>query len=431
MTDSPYIKTYNLKQHTPMIHFQHSEAGATLRASEAKPKLDRFLIEQCKRNNTAIPKEWYLNPAEKDSKPALKYKMQIIAPNEAPSKSAPHSLYFGNTGKEDSEDHKQIIFKNSDDPKIRITCFEDDLLNEIDRHIKGFFLTHNFGARQTKGFGSFFIAENNGKPNYLPMDILKEYVPSFIYVNTSQIKIEPNKQNCIMGDTGEIPDAQMDLVKILWNLLKGGINYSSYIKGSKKIVKQKKAYQKSYLIRRFASNNIGSEKAFIKSSGILKRRPIPLDGEVKRKVEPKKYSEYKYLRALLGLTESYKFIDTNIDDTIKVVCADVDTDGKPKIQRFASPVMIKILPDYIVFLPSDIPEELYGAKFIFTSKRTKKSVPLNVPEKSQFNLSQFLLDFAKDFNESRKSGDQLEAELHRDFSTVSKITIQTYGGDTK
>ena len=33
-----------LKQHTPMIHFQHDQEGATLRASEVKPKLDRFIL---------------------------------------------------------------------------------------------------------------------------------------------------------------------------------------------------------------------------------------------------------------------------------------------------------------------------------------------------------------------------------------------------
>jgi len=33
-----------LKQHTPLIHFQHDQEGATLRASEVKPKLDRFIL---------------------------------------------------------------------------------------------------------------------------------------------------------------------------------------------------------------------------------------------------------------------------------------------------------------------------------------------------------------------------------------------------
>ena len=35
-----------LKQHTPLIHFQHSQEGATLRASEVKPKLDKYIIKK-------------------------------------------------------------------------------------------------------------------------------------------------------------------------------------------------------------------------------------------------------------------------------------------------------------------------------------------------------------------------------------------------
>ena len=33
-----------LKQHTPLIHFQHDQDGATLRASEVKPKLDKYIL---------------------------------------------------------------------------------------------------------------------------------------------------------------------------------------------------------------------------------------------------------------------------------------------------------------------------------------------------------------------------------------------------
>lgn len=32
-----------LKQHTPLIHFQSEQPGAILRATEVKPKLDKFL----------------------------------------------------------------------------------------------------------------------------------------------------------------------------------------------------------------------------------------------------------------------------------------------------------------------------------------------------------------------------------------------------
>ncbi len=36
--------TITLKQHTPLLHFQSTQDGATLRASEVKPKLDKFIL---------------------------------------------------------------------------------------------------------------------------------------------------------------------------------------------------------------------------------------------------------------------------------------------------------------------------------------------------------------------------------------------------
>ena len=38
-----------LIQQSPMIHFQHDEEGAALRATDVKPRLDRFLIEEYKK----------------------------------------------------------------------------------------------------------------------------------------------------------------------------------------------------------------------------------------------------------------------------------------------------------------------------------------------------------------------------------------------
>ena len=37
--------SFKLKQHTPIIHFLPDQPGATLRATELKPKLDKFLIK--------------------------------------------------------------------------------------------------------------------------------------------------------------------------------------------------------------------------------------------------------------------------------------------------------------------------------------------------------------------------------------------------
>ena len=84
-----YQLNFTLKQHTPIIHFQHDQDGATLRATEVKPKLDRFIIEQLGKESDASltdSNEIYLKGKEvanqngwlidKD-KGALNYKMRI------------------------------------------------------------------------------------------------------------------------------------------------------------------------------------------------------------------------------------------------------------------------------------------------------------------------------------------------------------------
>ena len=48
---SAFKVEFTLKQHTPIIHFQSEQAGATLRATELKPKFDRFLKQYAFNND--------------------------------------------------------------------------------------------------------------------------------------------------------------------------------------------------------------------------------------------------------------------------------------------------------------------------------------------------------------------------------------------
>ena len=67
-----------LKQHTPLIHFQHDQEGATLRASEVKPKLDKFILTRLsKEERTKGEREGWIKV--KDGKAWLDYKMRIVA----------------------------------------------------------------------------------------------------------------------------------------------------------------------------------------------------------------------------------------------------------------------------------------------------------------------------------------------------------------
>ncbi len=138
---------YTLLAKTPMIHFQYDQVGATLRASEVKPRLDQYLHKVCGK----IPEDWLIS---KD-KPALNYKMQIIAGEE--SKEAKNitvencKAFFGNPRKADPKP-KDLVFRNCE---LKIFCFNEGLRKAIDKHIGDFFVLHNFGTRQSKGFGGF------------------------------------------------------------------------------------------------------------------------------------------------------------------------------------------------------------------------------------------------------------------------------------
>lgn len=74
--------TVTLKQHTPLIHFQHSQEGATLRASEVKPKLDKFIIERCFHNSFEECKEYLVGYSEKNEQYFVKSSTTIINPIE-------------------------------------------------------------------------------------------------------------------------------------------------------------------------------------------------------------------------------------------------------------------------------------------------------------------------------------------------------------
>ncbi|MEG1106971.1 MAG: hypothetical protein RSE20_09570, partial [Eubacterium sp.] len=75
-----YKKVIHLTQITPLIHFQSEEPGACLRASEVKPKLDRFIINELKRSNVKIIPSFYIDEANSE---ALDYKMRFRVCGEA------------------------------------------------------------------------------------------------------------------------------------------------------------------------------------------------------------------------------------------------------------------------------------------------------------------------------------------------------------
>ncbi len=237
-----------LKQHTPLIHFQHDQDGATLRASEVKPKLDRFILTKLgegdyqKGLEKAKNNKWLID----ETKGALKYKMRIspavnkndleIYEMNVPEKRrnrrtnqyeikrkyskkyerqipslTSYPLFFGNMDidyESDNADVKRLAFASYvnmllifpyDKNNISLPNF---FTKEI---ICEFFLKTNFGSRQSKGFGSFYVDEEDEE----------WYVaPSTEYYFNIYVKDDIEKEFRYL----------FDRIDLFYKTLRGGIN---------------------------------------------------------------------------------------------------------------------------------------------------------------------------------------------------------------
>lgn len=153
-----FRKIFKLRQNTPIWHFQHNQYGAILRATEVKPKLDRFLIAN---DDGSIKDEWYLKGENIKS---LDYKLRIYS-SSSPYKADSFPLFFGNMGSSKKPEElnvskkKALFFKG--DIFLEIFSFHTGLLTIVEKSLPDFFFIHNFGTRQSKGFGSFSILDDS------------------------------------------------------------------------------------------------------------------------------------------------------------------------------------------------------------------------------------------------------------------------------
>lgn len=190
-----------LKQHTPLIHFQHDQEGATLRASEVKPKLDKFVLTKLGQGDyqagiiQAKERGWLIG---KGDHPALDYKIRIESTavekwdiNERQKYTQrheqrgkpfiqqgkekylakvrrsdrktiydlkPYPSFFANMDSDYSNPDEYRRFSFTDEPIGMTIHTRDTSLFEYLSNpdlMNDFFFQTNFGTRQSKGFGSF------------------------------------------------------------------------------------------------------------------------------------------------------------------------------------------------------------------------------------------------------------------------------------
>lgn len=373
-------KEYKLVQHTPLIHFQHSEPHACLRATEVKPKLDRFLIEQLEKDDRFGDgrwKKWFVGDGSQQS---FDYMMRITPNSEQvdstqsieraiaraehrPPNASLHEIhknYFGNMASGNNiQDTIRETFKESlfykDGLTLTIRCFIPELLTFIDEHIRGFFMMHNFGTRQRKGFGSFTV-DISTKPNEPKgFDLVGKYCPNAYYCKL---------------DNDVNADALLDAVWVISAFLRSGFNRGegNYVRG--------------FVFRYFQreKNPLANDKAFVKQQ-VLRN----VYNEATRGEHLHPYGNnvrYRYVRGLLGTNENSRFCRAPNAHT---PVYDIYTHSAEGIERFPSPLLFKPIGKFVFILPQKMPDEIFGSEFYILEKNQEEKYDSKATSEQKLN----------------------------------------------
>ena len=365
---SKFIDTVALKQYTPMLHFQWKEDGACLRASEVKPKLDRYAIQYLDRKGIGpekLPKDWsdYDKDNPEGTHVALRYKMRFSATKKTVDENKkPHLLYFGSIGA-NRDRIKEACFEGL---SMTLVCMSENkiklpdedggvtLLELLKRLLPAFFATHCFGTRSNKGFGSFGVVPNTDSGAAITAEDLAGMLPpdcQKAFYMTYKLPINDGYQ-------------MLDNIYVVSSLMKGGVNLQGGI--------YFKSQLRQYALRNYAG--VGSEKAFIKSkvfNDYEKERykkyctNYAANGNDQRDA---RYTKFAFYRALLGLTDNYAYRSREVDPQSRKPYFQKRIDVKPadkSIERFPNPVVFKPDEKGLLVMVHSVPEKLRTSEFKF------------------------------------------------------------------
>lgn len=356
--------TFTLKQHTPLIHFQPDQHGATLRASEVKPRLDRFILEELGDNSylkgveLARVKGWIL---KKNDHSSLDYKLKIVG-NEHTGRSEepPSPIYFGNINMEEEKKKKLSMYKTV---TFHFTS-ENAVLKDLkfEEYLAEFLCRNNFGSRCRKGFGSFTLIQNNVTKTVddKKINFANFYKYQFTVSNTNYKEVFFH-------------------INLLSKLIRSGYNINGlYVKAlsfsyarSKEWQWDKRSIKDQFPeIIRFSST---SSNTFDFQSNILFKGNKP------------------FVRGILGLS-------TNQNWNEKILHI---VDEEQKYERYASPILYKpVLNDNntttIYFDWVDKKNGIWGKTFNHhVNDNINNNLSLTVPQKHDFEPDKFMLFISK------------------------------------
>jgi len=434
-----YKLEFTLKQHTPIIHFQYDQEGATLRATEVKPKLDRFIFQKIFPDlKPGITESLLLDKIKENieiykcligdkSKPALNYSLFLNASEKNLEVSRPieskyinHNrfplvekfpCFFGLMGEANSSS-KEFVFHNL--IKLSIQTSLEKLREIINDHIVEFFSKNCFGNRQSKGFGSFTInGSNNQISNHYKywFDIDLNTIPNERYTYDAKRSLQFRKQFYVF-----------DRINLLYSTLRSGLNQMGGLE---------KIYFKSLLFSYFMEKQVQWDKKTIKEkfyfNSLKKQRDHHDNPDILSFSVP---DDKKLLvRDLLGLASDSQWKDypsRGFTNTIKKEYISKEKDFM--IDRFKSPLFFKPIEInqnlFTVYLGVDYSQvaNFFDKEFKISIDKSDKSFKIKTPK--SFDYDEFLrFAFNKDVRSHAQLKDGTRSSKDLDFleSTFEQI----------
>jgi len=362
-----YKLEVKLKQHTPLIHFQHDQEGATLRASEVKPKLDRFIIDQFYNNKKykdlieQLPamgehkkSPYKLFIQQEDDRSVTEYviggyiaKNKIQYYESVGKKVISPSPYFADDSeiKKENIDNIKLGLMSHKPIFLRFTYFDPTWKDLLEEAIPMFFVKNNFGSRQNKGFGCFYPLELN--ETQFESNLKSQF--GIIY----KCRLKEQKIHKIFGE-----------INNLYKKLKSGdrnreSELRRYFNSMRPVVEwEKPAIQEKI-------KEISRQRLNIQS----------------------KTDTRQFVRALLGLPELYEYPKNRM----KIQVKNKDED-KDKIERYQSPLQFKVFEGNIYVMAmnkeSAITGKLFGFEFNNDGRNYGEMLSLETPK--NFDVADFL-----------------------------------------
>lgn len=401
-----------LKQHTPLIHFQHDQEGATLRASEVKPKLDKFILSSLysdisddeydevadyfQRKNPN--KDFNMLSVEEQSKEVEKYIVTkynwLIGKGEHSALNYKLNIYISNNP--NTKEYLIASYMNGkaitrlDRDGIHVLNNTPYFAQEKENSVisKSRNLNDDWGTIEKKGIiekgviGMRFVSLNHNLLEYLSTHIQSFMLSTnfgtrqskgFGSFTVSEInfdgKITPLKNN------EELIKKNFSFVYYKDIEERKGLNdIFSTINSDYRLIKSGTTYpryQKSKFMLWGDKKGVGWDKKFIKRQ--FSEQDCPYRLMTLHRSQDQSFSErteYRYYRAMLGLAEQFEFLLDNppLGDSKNKLIVKV---GNPDIKRYQSPLLFKVIGHRIYLTGNSVSRDMLNKNFSLTASIMK------------------------------------------------------------